>query len=207
MDRLSTLGVRAWSRWLLALTCGGAAACSDGGGAKDAPARSRVDAVQAEAPAAVDLSGFCETLHEPAAAPPVAMPMLRDGSPPDHRGKKRWINVWATWCKPCIEELPRLARWHQELSARSDFDLVFVAADADHDAVAAFAAAHPEVEGTLELRDAGHLDPWVQGLGLAGSAVLPVHIFVGADDRVRCLRSAGVGEADRPAIEQLLVSM
>ena len=61
--------------------------------------------------------------------------------------------------------------------------------------------------GTLELAEAASLDPWVQGLGLAGSAVLPVHIFVGADERVRCLRSAGVGDSDRAAVEQLLVSM
>lgn len=202
MDRLSPLAARA----ALGLGCLGLVACS-GGGDSEAKPRSRVNAVQAKAPAAVDLAGFCETMHEPAAAPPLALPPLRAGSPPAPTGKKRWINVWATWCKPCIEELPRLTSWHEELSARSEFDLVFLSADGDAEAVRTFSQTHPEVADTLELDDAASLDPWVQSLGLPGSAVLPVHVFVGADDRVRCLRSAGIGETDRAAVEQLLVSM
>ena len=200
MDRLSAIALALAGSGLLA--CGGS-----GSGGKDATPRSRVNAVQAEAPAAVDLAGFCEVMHEPAAAPPLALPALREGSPPATTGKKRWINVWATWCKPCIEELPRLVQWHREIAARSDFDLVFLSADGDAEAVRTFTQAHPEVTGTLELEDAAGLDPWVKSLGLAGSAVLPVHIFVGADDRVRCLRSAGIGASDRAAVEQLLVSM
>ncbi|MEM9456695.1 MAG: TlpA disulfide reductase family protein [Myxococcota bacterium] len=201
MDRLSAIA--------LALAGSGLLACGDGhrSGGKGATPRSRVNAVQAKAPAAVDLAGFCEAMHEPAAAPPLALPALRKGSPPAPTGNKRWINVWATWCKPCIEELPRLVQWHREIAARSDFDLVFLSADGDAEAVRTFTQAHPEVADTLELEDAAGLDPWVQSLGLAGSAVLPVHIFVGADDRVRCLRSAGIGPSDRAAVERLLVSM
>lgn len=28
----------------------------------------------------------------------------------DYKGKKLLLNFWATWCRPCIEEMPALAR-------------------------------------------------------------------------------------------------
>lgn len=36
-------------------------------------------------------------------------------------GRIRVINHWATWCDPCVEELPLLAALHRRLSARADF--------------------------------------------------------------------------------------
>ncbi len=32
----------------------------------------------------------------------------------DYRGKWIIVNYWATWCPPCIEEIPELARFHNE---------------------------------------------------------------------------------------------
>ena len=41
------------------------------------------------------------------------------------RGKVVLLNFWATWCKPCEDELPAMERLHRAL-AGSDFELVGV---------------------------------------------------------------------------------
>lgn len=38
------------------------------------------------------------------------------------------VNVWATWCLPCREEMPDLVRLHREYKGRG-FELVLVSAD------------------------------------------------------------------------------
>jgi len=32
----------------------------------------------------------------------------------DHRGKWVLVNVWATWCMPCLKELPELEAFHNK---------------------------------------------------------------------------------------------
>lgn len=38
----------------------------------------------------------------------------------DFEGKKVYINAWASWCGPCIKELPELEKTYQELKDRDD---------------------------------------------------------------------------------------
>lgn len=55
-----------------------------------------------------------------APAPPIVGTTIR-GEPlalADLRGKVVLINVWATWCDPCREELPDLQALHARLSPR-----------------------------------------------------------------------------------------
>ncbi len=36
----------------------------------------------------------------------------------DLKGKVVFINVWATWCQPCVEEMPTIQRLHDQLQPR-----------------------------------------------------------------------------------------
>lgn len=35
------------------------------------------------------------------------------------RGRVLVLNFWATWCSPCVEEMPELAELHREIAARN----------------------------------------------------------------------------------------
>ncbi|MGX7112196.1 TlpA family protein disulfide reductase [Gemella cuniculi] len=39
----------------------------------------------------------------------------------DYKGKKVYINMWASWCKPCLNEIPELEKTYQKLKDRKDF--------------------------------------------------------------------------------------
>lgn len=43
--------------------------------------------------------------------------------------KLRLINVWATWCGPCVTEFPSFIEMHRMFNPRRDFEVVTVSAD------------------------------------------------------------------------------
>lgn len=47
----------------------------------------------------------------------------------DLRGKIVFLNVWATWCPPCREEMPSMERLHRSLAGR-DFVMLAISEDA-----------------------------------------------------------------------------
>jgi cytochrome c biogenesis protein CcmG, thiol:disulfide interchange protein DsbE len=46
----------------------------------------------------------------------------------DFRGKVVLLNIWATWCLPCREEMPSMERLYQELR-EEDFEILAVSID------------------------------------------------------------------------------
>ncbi|MHB9097418.1 MAG: TlpA disulfide reductase family protein [Syntrophales bacterium] len=77
---------------------------------------------------------------EGAPAPAIIFPGL-DGRMVDlkaYRGKVVFLNIWATWCPPCREEMPSMERLYQELKGE-DFEILAVSVDtAGAEAVAPF---------------------------------------------------------------------
>jgi peroxiredoxin len=56
----------------------------------------------------------------------------------DFRGKVVLVHFWATWCPPCVEEIPTLDRLYHQLGGR-DLELLAVSADeSGADAVTVF---------------------------------------------------------------------
>ena len=75
----------------------------------------------------------------------------------DHRGKVVFINIWATWCPPCIREMPSIEKLYNELKGE-DFEILAVSVDAKGiKAVAPFMKAYKltfpaliDREGTIQ---------------------------------------------------------
>lgn len=80
--------------------------------------------------ASFNLSGK-PPLGKGVAAPNFTLPGL-DGkmvSLADYRGKVILLNIWATWCPPCVEEMPSMEKLHQRLKGES-FEILAVSIDA-----------------------------------------------------------------------------
>ena len=106
-----------------------------------------------------------------------------DGSsvqiPGAYRGRPLLINVWASWCGPCVREMPELDRFASEQAANG-VQVVGIALD-DAAAVQAFLRRIP-VRYPILLDAPGPADAGVR-LGNP-KGVLPYSVLVAADGRL-----------------------
>ncbi len=178
-------------------------------GCKDKPAGalpSRVEGAKTAKVQGASVESFCDAYTPGADAKPLVWPKLVESPPPPAK-TWRWINVWATWCNPCVKEIPELVQWKPKLEAAGHpVDMVFVSVDETADNVTEFRGTHPDTPATLRLADSEAQGAWFDQLGLKGSPPIPIHVFVDPSQHVRCVRSGGVREKDYAVIEQLLGS-
>jgi thiol-disulfide isomerase/thioredoxin len=95
----------------------------------------------------------------------------------DWNGRVVLMNLWATWCAPCIKELPDLARLQKELGS-PEFEVVAVSVDRTG---AAGAQRFLEKTGSTAL--ALYVDPTARLANTAGAVGLPATILIGRDGR------------------------
>ena len=111
---------------------------------------------------------------QPAPAAQFKDPQGAAASLADFRGAPVLVNLWATWCAPCVKELPTL----DQLAGRKAVRVITVSQDArDQSGVIAFLAHHK-----LDLP--AYQDPAMSLAGALGpDAVLPSTILYDADGR------------------------
>jgi thiol-disulfide isomerase/thioredoxin len=169
--------------------------------------RSRYEAVEAKADPRFEPDQFCEQ-WQPGGGPAFSFPPLAEGMKAPEPGVVRWVNLWATWCGPCVEEFPRIVEWKTKLAKTGHpAEVVFVSVDGPDAKLDEFAKAHPEVEGSLQIGDPDQLAPWLVELGLPEGSVLPIHLFVDAAGKLRCVRMGGVGPEDYPGVKAVVAGI
>lgn len=111
-------------------------------------------------------------------------------------GRPAVVNLWATWCAPCREEMPSLARLHEEMGEEVAVVLVATGRN-DPEAAAAF-LEETGAGALLDLRD-----PEGAFGRAAGVRGLPTTLVIDAEGR-EVARLEGVAEWDGPEAQALL---
>lgn len=210
MDRLRHLSHAArapaatagWIGVLLTLAVG----CPDSS-PRSSPPPGRFVAVSGKR--AADASAkFCERSYPAEGAgtrrfsDPPAQPLGTPSAPPP-RGW-RWLNLWATWCTPCMEEIPLLGRWHRGLAA-DGLEVTLELWSVDEDGEALRKALEKPLPGQVRwMRSFEDLAPFLENVGIGRDAALPIHLLVDANGLLRCVRVGAVHDEDYGAIKAIL---
>jgi thiol-disulfide isomerase/thioredoxin len=177
--------------------------CTGGSAEPVAPQR-RFDAVLVDPTQVTPPEEFCETLAPPETAKSFVMPALAGEAwaPPT---SWRWVNVWATWCGPCVAEMPRLVDWEAKLGRESvPVELVFLSVDAGQPELDRFYAKEKGFPPTVRIADVAALPEWLAALGLDAGVPIPIHLFVDPENRLRCVRTGAISETDYGAVKRVL---
>jgi thiol-disulfide isomerase/thioredoxin len=145
--------------------------------------------------------GTLKTAAAPGDSPPA-------GQIPFGVGKWTWVNLWAAWCAPCKEEMPRLVGFQSKLSAAGVLlDLVFVSLDDDERQLERFLSAQPKpggVRASYWLPDGDLRTSWLGALGVRDKAELPVQALVAPSGQVACVIQGAIEDRDYPALAALM---
>lgn len=129
-------------------------------------------------------------------APELQLPDL-DGRPrrlSEFRGRPLLVNFWASWCSPCIEEMPLLDAYAGDQDAKGT-QVLGIALD-ELEPVQAFLAQVPVRYPNL-IEAAGRTDSSV-ALGNT-RAVLPFSALIGADGRILRIKVGKFRDAEELA--------
>jgi len=113
------------------------------------------------------------------------------------RGKVVLLNLWATWCAPCVTEMPALDRLQGALGA-ADFEVLALSLDrAGAEKAKAFLAQ-------LGIGKLGfYIDPSMKAARALGAQGLPVSILIDRQGR-EIGRLTGPAEWDAPEAQALI---
>ncbi|MBX3269880.1 MAG: TlpA family protein disulfide reductase [Sandaracinaceae bacterium] len=155
--------------------------------------------------------------HEPAASP--VLEAREEAPEPDwidvdaasvgpalaaHPARVLMVNVWSTWCEPCVEEMPTLVRVARAHEARG-LGLVLIAADAPSNRGAARAFLREQGAPWPSWFKVGSDDPFIRALHAEWSGGLPATLLLDERRRVTHFWEAPVTEDDlRAPLERLL---
>jgi cytochrome c biogenesis protein CcmG/thiol:disulfide interchange protein DsbE len=115
-----------------------------------------------------------------------------------YRGKVVLLNFWATWCEPCLTEMPTFVEWQKQYGS-ANFQVIGISMD----------DAAPEVIATvsrLQLNYPVLMGDEYLGAAYGGVLGLPVTFLVDRDGKIRARYQAASPTQINSDIQNLLQS-
>ena len=173
----------------------------------DAPARFAGVQKAATAKAA----SFCDKSWSggkgPAFALPATRPLANEAARTVAKGW-RWVNVWATWCRPCVEEMGLLGRWKDAFSrdgADVAFELLSIDEEANQEALLKW--RDKNLPGPIRwIKSEADFPPWLDTLEVDRAAAIPIHALIDPAGKLRCVRVGAIHDQDYGAVRALISS-
>lgn len=87
------------------------------------------------------------------------------------------VNFWATWCKPCVTELPYFENQHTEFKS-SPVKIILVSLDfkKDLNRMSEF-AIKKDLKNEIALLSAGNPDSWIDKISPQWSGAIPATVY------------------------------
>lgn len=109
-----------------------------------------------------------------------------------------FLNFWATWCPPCIEELPSMDALNHRLRTRR-FTMIAVSVDDNWDDITRFLGRLTRDPSFLILHDPGKL----VATELYGSEKFPETYIIGPDRRLLAKHKGALNWAQEESLQQI----
>jgi peroxiredoxin len=135
-------------------------------------------------------------------APDFSVPAF-DGSTlrlSDYRGKFVLIDFWATWCGPCVEEMPNLIAAYRQFAPTGKVEFISLSLDGEPDAPLAF-VEREKIEWKQGFLGEWSEDPVTKAYDVGG---IPSVFLIGPDGKVleRGLRGEDIAAAIGKALAE-----
>ena len=130
---------------------------------------------------------------------------LGEGAIEAAKSKTVWVNFWATWCKPCVDEIPQLRAFEQRLAKEGHpLELIFVSVDEDAEKMKHFVSERAEYDiGSARVTDKNQFDKWLAHLGDVKASAVPIQILA-KKGRANCVRGGAVDSTHYPTVKLLV---
>ena len=154
-------------------------------------------------PLVVEEKEFCDRTWPATGdkARPFQLPATKTvaGAPVLEPGKGwRWVNLWATWCTPCVEEMALLSRWRSALEKEGvelSFEMVSIDEAEAEPAIKTWLGRLPG--GLTWVTSPSEVPPWLEKtVGINPDSAIPIHILVDSTGAQRCVRVGAVHAQD-----------
>jgi thiol-disulfide isomerase/thioredoxin len=122
-------------------------------------------------------------------------------------GKWTWVNLWAAWCAPCKEEMPRILAWQKKLADKGvSIDVAFVSLDDDERQLHRFVESQPPngVRTSYWLPEGEPRYAFLKEIGVSEKVALPVQALVAPSGQTSCVIEGAVEDGDYPALASLV---